>query len=96
MLELVGYFYGVGALIVALSAFSLGRISTRSSVSRPEAVGAVETPVPPPVAEVERAAAPVAQESEVARSEPRRSRLLRRRGSSSDRERRSRPAERQG
>jgi hypothetical protein len=29
MLELVGYFYGVGALIVALSAFAVGRFASR-------------------------------------------------------------------
>jgi len=29
MLELVGYFYGLGALIVALSAFALGRFTSR-------------------------------------------------------------------
>ena len=33
MLELVGYFYGLGALIVALSAFSIGRFMSRPRVA---------------------------------------------------------------
>jgi len=32
MLELVGYFYGVGALVVGLSAFALGRYVTRPAL----------------------------------------------------------------
>jgi hypothetical protein len=33
MLELVGYFYGLGALVVALSAFSIGRFMSRPRVA---------------------------------------------------------------
>jgi hypothetical protein len=36
MLELVGYFYGLGALIVALAAFSVGRFASRPAIA-PEA-----------------------------------------------------------
>jgi len=36
MLELVGYFYGLGALIVAFAAFSLGRVWSLSRVARTE------------------------------------------------------------
>jgi uncharacterized membrane protein len=42
MLELVGYFYGLGALIIALAAFAIGRFSSRppitaeASARRPE------------------------------------------------------------
>jgi uncharacterized membrane protein len=32
MLELIGYFYGVGALIIALAAFAIGRFSSRPPV----------------------------------------------------------------
>jgi hypothetical protein len=33
MLELVGYFYGLGALIVALAAFSIGRFASRPALA---------------------------------------------------------------
>src|SRR5262249_23493858 len=33
MLELIGYFYGVGALIVALAAFAVGRFTSRPPVA---------------------------------------------------------------
>jgi hypothetical protein len=46
MLELVGYFYGLGALIVALGAFALGRF-----VSRPALVVAEPATEPTPAAE---------------------------------------------
>jgi hypothetical protein len=46
MLELVGYFYGLGALIVALGAFALGRF-----VSRPALVVAEPAAEPAPTAE---------------------------------------------
>jgi len=37
-LELIGYFYGVGALIVALGAFAVGRFSARPGVAAEEAI----------------------------------------------------------
>jgi len=37
MLELVGYFYGLGALIVAFSAFSIGRFMSRPRLATEEA-----------------------------------------------------------
>jgi len=82
MLELVGYFYGLGVLIVTLSAFSLGRVWTRSALPAQEAAGAVERPAPP-----------VEQEPAPARAEPRGRLLRRRRGQLADRT--QRPLERQ-
>jgi len=38
MLELVGYFYGLGALIVALAAFSIGRFLSRPALAEEAAV----------------------------------------------------------
>jgi hypothetical protein len=58
MLELVGYFYGLGALIVAVGAFALGRFVTRPAL-------AVAKPVAAEPAEPE-SAEPVAPEAEVA------------------------------
>ena len=58
--ELIGYFYGVGVLIVALSAFSLGRF-----VSRPALAAADEsaTPAEQPAAQLsEQPAAQAAPE----------------------------------
>lgn len=46
MLELVGYFYGLGALIVALAAFALGRF-----VSRPALIAQPVEPAQPVVAQ---------------------------------------------
>jgi len=37
-LELIGYFYGQGALIVALGAFAVGRFSARPGVAAEEAI----------------------------------------------------------
>jgi hypothetical protein len=45
MLELVGYFYGLGALIVALGAFALGRFVSRPALVVAEPAAA--EPVPP-------------------------------------------------
>jgi hypothetical protein len=48
-LELIGYFYGLGALIIALAAFAVGRFASRPALAEPgeaEAVpsgGIVET-----------------------------------------------------
>ena len=55
MLELVGYFYGVGALIVALSAFAVGRFASRPHLPAEEAAlagapGAQRAGRPAPVA----------------------------------------------
>jgi len=66
MLELVGYFYGLGALIVALGAFALGRVVTRQTLVVDEPV-ADEPVAAPPVAV---AAEPVAAEP-VAQAQPR-------------------------
>jgi hypothetical protein len=88
MLELVGYFYGVGALIVALAGFSLARVWTRSTAAVVREAPAAAEPVGAGVGP----SAPVADEPVAARQEPRRSRLLRRRGQTATRER---PVERQ-
>jgi hypothetical protein len=97
MLELVGYFYGLGALIVALSAFSFGRVWTRATLVAGEATGAQPTPArapaPEPVGAIAGPTTPTAQEPPPARQAPWRSRLLRRRGRTAHRERR--PVERQ-
>jgi hypothetical protein len=57
MLELVGYFYGLGALIVALAAFSVGRFASRPRVAEREAIAraagtgtVTQAPPPPPSA----------------------------------------------
>jgi peptidoglycan/LPS O-acetylase OafA/YrhL len=52
MLELVGYFYGLGALIVALAAFSIGRFVSRPALAEEAAtVGPGDrAPVAPPPA----------------------------------------------
>ena len=94
MLELVGYFYGLGALIVALAAFSLGRVWTRSTLVADEAVATQPAPAPQRVdAGPDSTAPPAAQEPAPARRAPWRSRLLRRRGQTAARERG--PVERQ-
>jgi hypothetical protein len=95
MLELVGYFYGVGALIVALAGFSVARVWTRSRAAVVHEVPAAAEPataVAEPVGAGAGPTAPVTEEPVAARQEPRRSRLLRRRGQTATRER---PAERQ-
>jgi len=38
MLELLGYFYGLGALILALGAFSIGRFASRPRLAEEEAI----------------------------------------------------------
>jgi hypothetical protein len=52
MAELVGYFYGVGALVVALGAFSIGRFASRPRLAEEAAIArAARTepaPEPPP------------------------------------------------
>jgi hypothetical protein len=78
MLELVGYFYGLGALIVALAAFALGRFVTKPAlVSEPavEEPAAVTTPasaaaVPVASTEPAPASAPVAAAQPVPVPEP--------------------------
>jgi peptidoglycan/LPS O-acetylase OafA/YrhL len=40
MLELVGYFYGLGALIVALAAFAVGRFASRPALAEEAAAAA--------------------------------------------------------
>lgn len=57
MLELVGYFYGLGALIVGFAAFALGRF-----VSRPALVA--EPPAREPAVERRQEEAPAARERE--------------------------------
>src|SRR2546426_7902267 len=46
-LELIGYFYGLGALIVAISAFAIGRFVSRPRLAEAGA-GAPPPPPPPP------------------------------------------------
>src|SRR5438132_81484 len=50
MLELVGYFYGLGALIIALAAFSIGRFLSRPRLAEQAAIAraARTAPVPAP------------------------------------------------
>jgi peptidoglycan/LPS O-acetylase OafA/YrhL len=57
MLELVGYFYGLGALIVALAAFSIGRFASRPRLAERDAIARstgrgtlTQAPPPPPSA----------------------------------------------
>jgi uncharacterized membrane protein len=42
MLELIGYFYGLGALIVALAAFAIGRFASRPPVTAEAPTGGPE------------------------------------------------------
>jgi hypothetical protein len=55
MLELIGYFYGVGALIVALAAFAIGRFTSRPPVDA--TVAADEPSLVPTMPEEPRVAA---------------------------------------
>lgn len=48
MLELVGYFYGLGALIIALVAFASGRFASRPAIREEPVALAVPAPVPAP------------------------------------------------
>jgi hypothetical protein len=83
MLELVGYFYGLGALIVAIAAFALGRVVSRPSVVL-EPVGgqsAVAEPVGEPISGDEAAQAERAAPASPAQ---RTRRSFRRRGASRD------------
>jgi hypothetical protein len=57
MLELVGYFYGLGALIVAIAAFSVGRFASRPRLAERDAIAkaagtstVTQAPPPPPSA----------------------------------------------
>jgi hypothetical protein len=57
MLELVGYFYGLGALIVALGAFSIGRFASRPLLADEETIARVpstEAPAPAPAPRAQR------------------------------------------
>jgi hypothetical protein len=79
MLELVGYFYGVGALIVALSAFAIGRFASRPHLppeeaelaGAPGATGARQTGARAPIA-AERGTRdePAARDEPIAPDEP--------------------------
>src|SRR5439155_5424929 len=55
MLELVGYFYGLGALIIALGAFAVGRFVSRPLLREEPAM--VAAPAAPAVASSQPAAA---------------------------------------
>ena len=58
MLELVGYFYGLGALIVALAAFAVGRFASRPALPEEAATaGPVGRTAPTPPATARTAAA---------------------------------------
>jgi hypothetical protein len=78
MLELVGYFYGLGALLVALSAFAMGRFASRPHIATEAALAAEPARTAParggaaPVGTAPRAYGPARRE--------RRSLLRRRRG----------------
>lgn len=50
MFELIGYFYGLGALIIALAAFSIGRFASRPRLAEAEAIARAARTEPEPVA----------------------------------------------
>ena len=83
MLELVGYFYGLGALIIALGAFAVGRFVSRPLLREEPAM--VAAPAAPAVASSQPAAAgpgaTPARPHEAERTRPRRFGLGRLRGS---------------
>jgi hypothetical protein len=56
-LELIGYFYGLGALIVALGAFAIGRFSSRPAIAAEPATAAKRAVAPAPTIAREPAAA---------------------------------------
>ena len=103
MLELVGYFYGLGALIVAVSAFAIGRfvsrprVATEAAVVGAAAAGAGRRPMAPRTAADEGrvaerpAAATGASAAPGAETEP-----PQRRGLHFPRRRRSAPRSREG
>jgi hypothetical protein len=75
-LELIGYFYGLGALIIALAAFSIGRFTSRPRVVEEPAAAGIATGA----ASAPAAAAPAAADAHDGAAERRRLRLrLRRR-----------------
>ena len=80
-LELIGYFYGLGALIIALAAFSIGRFTSRPRlVEEPATAVAATGPATAPAATAPAAAAPAAADGREGTVERRRPRLpLRRR-----------------
>jgi hypothetical protein len=72
MLELIGYFYGLGALILALGAFAIGRFASRPGVDAEAAMtGAAAAPAAAPG----RTAAGPVDRGEAPPAEPRRRRL---------------------
>ena len=91
MLELVGYFYGLGALIIALGAFAAGRFVSRPLLRDEPAM--VAAPARPAVARSQPAAAgpgrTPARAHEAERTRPRRFGLGRLRGSRTQRAGRS-------
>jgi hypothetical protein len=68
MLELVGYFYGLGALIIGLAAFALGRYVTRPALIREPTPGGAayreQSPAPTDVLESEPVASARPAENE--------------------------------
>ena len=60
MLELVGYFYGLGIVIVGLAAFALGRVVSRPGlvISEPDASEPVAEPIDVPSEPTDTAPAP--------------------------------------
>jgi hypothetical protein len=50
MLELVGYFYGLGALIIALAGFSIGRFVSRPRLAEQAAIARAARTAPVPAA----------------------------------------------
>jgi hypothetical protein len=62
MLELVGYFYGLGALIVALAAFAIGRFASRPALAEEAAVASRRRAAVEPVAPAMTSRQPLAHE----------------------------------
>jgi hypothetical protein len=91
MLELVGYFYGLGALIIALGAFAAGRFVSRPLLGGEPAM--VAAPARPAVASSQPAAAgpgpTPSRPHEAERTRPRRFGLGRLRGNRTQRAGRS-------
>jgi hypothetical protein len=59
MLELVGYFYGVGALVIALVAFASGRFASRpAGLDQPAAIAPAPQTAPTPGADASLSSSP--------------------------------------
>ncbi|HTZ86915.1 MAG TPA: hypothetical protein VMB05_09630 [Solirubrobacteraceae bacterium] len=70
-LELVGYFYGLGALIVALSAFAIGRFASRPRLLEESPVAAGKATAAVPAAQrIRERPRPASERQPVARQKP--------------------------